>query len=123
VTSQAGGFRRLPGPLDERGRVTAELAFGSLFAACLLAAIAWASSVLLLLGGCQSAVAEVARQEARGDSAAVARAIAAAPEGAEFSTSRAGGMVTVQVDLTAQPWAGWLPAIPLQARASVLEEE
>lgn len=107
----------------ERGMVTAELAVASLVVAVLVVALAWAISALGLVLRCQGAAEEVARQLARGDSEAAARAEQAAPSGAEVATSRAGDVVTVIVSLDARPWATWLPGVPLQVTATALSED
>jgi hypothetical protein len=102
--------------------VTAELAFASLFAAGFVILLAWVVTLLMLLASCQATAGEVARQEARGDHAAVRQAIADAPPAAEVEIFRSGESVRVQVSLAAQPWASWLPTVPLRAQAQVLAE-
>jgi len=102
--------------------VTAELAFASLAVAGAVVLIAWLLTVLMLLAQCQSVAAEVARQEARGDHPAAGRAAADRPPGAQVRVSTAQGQVRVQVVLDARPWASWLPGVPLQAEAAVLQE-
>lgn len=107
---------------DDTGMVTAELAFGSLFAAGFLVLVAWVIAVLMAWSACQNVAVEVARQEARGDAAAAERAKRAAPSGAVVSVGRDGSVVQVQVRLDARPWADWLPSVPLTASASVTAE-
>ncbi len=102
--------------------VTAELALASLGAACGCAALAWVLAVLGLLVRCQDTAAEVARQEARADRSAVATAIADRPPGAQVQVSAVGDQIRVRVELAAQPWVSWLPAIPISASATVLRE-
>ena len=107
---------------DERGMVTAELGLATLLLAVVVVVIAWLVAVLGLLLRCQSTAWEVARQEARGDAAAVRQARAAAPAGTGIEVRRVAGEVTVEVALAARPWPGWLPAVPLTARAVALIE-
>jgi hypothetical protein len=102
--------------------VTAEMAFSSLFAAGFVVLIAWVVAVLALFIRCQSTADEVARQEARGDSHAAAKAIESRPEGAEVSITKAAELVRVRVELQAKPWAEWLPAVPLSVEAAVMLE-
>lgn len=102
--------------------VTAELAFASIGAALACVLLAWTLTLVGLLVRCQDTAAEVARQEARSDHSAVARAMADRPPGATVRVQQAAGQVTVVVELTARPWADWLPSVPLSVRASVLRE-
>ncbi len=102
--------------------VSVELAFGSLGAALALIVMAWTLALIGLLVRCQDTAAEVARQEARGDRAAVAKAVADRPSGARERVQRDGERVRVRVELLARPWASWLPAVPLDAAAVVLQE-
>lgn len=109
--------------MRQRGMVTVELAFAMLGAAGIAVVISWLVTVLGLLIQCQDTAAEVARQEARGDTAAADRARRDRPRDAEVTVRRADLAVTVVVALDARPWAAWLPAVPLTVRASVLAEE
>lgn len=102
--------------------VTAELAFASIGAALVGVLLAWVLALVGLLVRCQDTAAEVARQEARADRAAVARARADSPAGATISLHQDEEQVTVRVELAARPWVGWLPAVPLAASATVLRE-
>jgi len=102
--------------------VTAEFAFASLAMAAAVVLIAWFLTLLMLLAQCQSVAAEVARQEARGDHRAALQAQADRPPGAIVQVGVARGLVRVEVVLDARPWASWLPAVPLHAEASVLQE-
>ncbi|MEA4945814.1 MAG: TadE family type IV pilus minor pilin [Propionicimonas sp.] len=102
--------------------VTAELALASLALAPVVAALGWVFGVLGLAFQCQGTASEVARQLARGDQAAAARAEAAAPTGAVVRASRSGDEVRVVVTLQARPWVAWLPAVPLELGATMLAE-
>lgn len=112
---------RCPRP-GERGMVTAELAVASLAVAGLIVLVGWLAVVLGLAMRCQDTAWEVARQEARGDAAAVRKARAAAPPGARVVVERTAGQVRVAVDLEARPWVAWLPPVPLRLRAVSLAE-
>ncbi len=102
--------------------VTAELAFASLGAALACVLLAWTLTLVGLLVRCQDTAAEVARQEARSDHSAAEKAMADRPSGATILVRQDVDQVTVVVELAARPWAGWLPSVPLSARASVLRE-
>lgn len=109
-------------PRGQRGMVTAELAFASLGAAMACILLAWVLALVGLLLRCQGTAVEVARQEARGDREAVARAIAERPMRAAVLISHDGDRVRVKVSLAARPWADWLPTVPLTSNAAVLRE-
>lgn len=102
--------------------VTAELAFASLAMVAAVVLIAWLLTLLMLLAQCQQVAAEVARQEARGDHSAVAKALADRPAGAAVRVDTVSGQVRVEVALEARPWASWLPGVELRAAAAVLRE-
>lgn len=109
--------------MQQRGMVTVELAFAMLGAAGVAVVISWLVTVLGLLIQCQDTAAEVARQEARGDTVAADRARQDRPRDADVTVRRADRAVTVVVALHARPWATWLPAVPLTVQATVLAEE
>ena len=104
----------------ERGMVTAELAMVSLLVAGVVALAGWIVLAMVQLGQCQATANEVARQEARGDRAAVARASADAPPGTRVTTAREGDTVVVRVELVSR--LGRLASVPLRAEARVLSE-
>ena len=110
------------GPQPQRGMVTVELAFAAIGAAAGCVLLAWVLTLVGLLVRCQDTAAEVARQEARSDHSAVAKAVADRPQGASVALRQDADQVTVVVELAARPWANWLPSVPLSARASVLRE-
>jgi hypothetical protein len=105
-----------------RGMVTVELALAGVGATAALMLLAWVLSALMLWGTCQDLATGVARQEARGDSAAVAEILNHRPAGARVSIRRGDGRVVVIVELAAHPWAAWLPQVPLHAEATVIAE-
>lgn len=104
----------------ERGMATAELAMVSLIVAGIAAGIVWLLSAVLVLNLCQITANEVARQDARGDRAAAARAERDAPRGARVARRHEAGVTVVEV--TADARFGRLFAIPVSARARVLDE-
>ncbi len=102
--------------------VTVEIAFASLGAAAALVLLAWVLSLVMLLAVCNDLATSVARQEARGDQAAVAKILRAKPDGAKVSIRQQAEQVKVTVDLAARPWAEWLPSVAMSASASVIRE-
>ncbi len=104
----------------ERGMASVELAFAVVGLSMAVGVAVWFVVALGVLGQCQTTANEVARQHARGDSAAVARVVAAGPSGASVSYTRSKGFVEVLVSkqMRLGPWV----SLPLQARASVAEE-
>ena len=102
--------------------VTAELAFAGIGAALACVLLAWVLALVGLLLRCQATAVEVARQEARGDRPAVARAMTGRPAGARVAVRHDGELVRVRVELAARPWADWLPTVPLTASAAVQQE-
>jgi hypothetical protein len=113
--------------------VTAELAVATLAAGALLAALSWGIFLITLQLRCIDSAAEVARQAARGDTAAVGAAKARAPRGAAFEIQRTAQLVTVEVGLTVRPFtfdtlgptrrlSSGLGAVSLHAQAKVVPE-
>ena len=99
--------------------VTVETAFATLFLAGVLALALLVGGAAFVLGQCQVTANEVARQAARGDAAAMARATADAPTGAVVDTRRESGELVVEVRWEAPlGFTTW----PLVARARVLAE-
>ncbi|AZZ38667.1 TadE family type IV pilus minor pilin [Acidipropionibacterium jensenii] len=77
--------------------VTAELAVSILAAAVLLSLAAWTVGLVGTYNTCRSSAAEIARQLARGDSAAAQRARDRVPQGATVATRDSEGWVTITV--------------------------
>ena len=102
--------------------VTAELAVSTLAAMAMLVMLCWGIYLVVMQVRCIDVATEVARQAARGDAAAVRRAEQGAPAGATVSVHRGRSVTTVDVRLSARPFAAWLVAVPLQARAEVVPE-
>lgn len=120
MRGSAAGF----GPTDrsggrEHGMVTVEVAAASLALAAVALFCVAVFGAVFQLGMCQVTANEVARQQARGDAAAVARASADAPVGARVEIGREGGATVVSVSLDAGVLA-W--RVPLVARARVIDE-
>ena len=102
--------------------VTAELAVSTLTVLVLITMMCWAIYLVVMQMRCIDTAAEVARQAARGDQAAVRRAERDAPHGAQVGVSSSSSTTTVTVRLVARPLTGWLVAVPLHARAQVDRE-
>ncbi|SDB80744.1 hypothetical protein GA0111570_10363 [Raineyella antarctica] len=100
---------------DRRGMVTAELALGAVAVVMITVVLAWGlhlvTSQLLL----EDTVAEVARQAARGDRAAVASARSDAPPGTRLEVLQESGALVVRAELDSGP--------PTHPRAVVLTAE
>lgn len=109
-------------PRAQQGMVTVELAMGSLGAALLVVMLSWVIAVMMSWGACNDLAAAIARQEARGDQAAVTKLQRGKPSGARIEVEQRSDEITVTVQLAAQPWATWLPSVPLQAQATVVRE-
>ena len=107
---------------DARGMVTAELAVTTLAAFAVLIMMCWGIYLVVTQLRCVDAAAAIARQAARGDTAAVGKAKAAAPSGASIVIDWRPSLVTVTVRVKARPLGRWLVAVPLEARAQVIPE-
>jgi hypothetical protein len=107
---------------DGRGMVTAELAVTTLAACAVLTMMCWGIHLVVSQVRCVDVAAAVARQAARGDAAAVAKAKAAAPPNAAIVIDNGPSLVTVTVRVKARPLGRWLVAVPLEARALVIPE-
>lgn len=116
-TTGFGGDRR-----TQRGMVTAELAVATLAGLAVLLLLSWGVYLMVMQIRCIDTAAEVARQAARADDAAVARATRDAPAGARVRITRSAALVRVEVRLVARPLATNLAAVPLQAAAEVVPE-
>jgi len=82
----------------------------------------WGIYVVVTQLRCVDAAAAVARQAARGDDSAVAKAKAGAPSGATITIDKRPNLVTVTVRVKARPLGRWLASAPLEARAQVVPE-
>lgn len=102
--------------------VTVELAFASLALTLLGLALAWVISVVVVWVQCQDLAVGIARQQARGDQAAVAMIVKRRPPGADVSVDQRDDQITVKVRIAAQPWATWLPSVPMTVSATVTAE-
>lgn len=101
--------------------VTVELVFGILIASLVAAVLAWAMLLVGVQIGCIDTAAAVARQAARGDQAAVAKARAAAPRGATVQLTGSTEEVHVTVRVVSHP-LDFVPAVSLRADASAVKE-
>ena len=118
MSEKVSGTRRA----QDRGMVTAELAVATLAALVIMLLLSWGIYLMVVQVRCIDTAAEVARQAARGDDAAVARARREAPAGARVQIARSEGLVRVNVSVVARPLTKRLVGVPLQARAEVVPE-
>lgn len=89
-----------PGPSNsQRGMVTVEIALGVLSLTALTVLLGWVVNLGLIQARCQDTASQVARQHARGDHAAAARAVQGAPEGAQVDVRRAEGDVIAETSM------------------------
>jgi hypothetical protein len=102
--------------------VTAEMAVATVAGFVVLTMMCWGIYLVVTQLRCVDAAAAVARQAARADGAAVAKAKAGAPSGAVITIEKHPGLVTVVVRVKARPLGRWLAAVPLEARAQVVPE-
>ena len=102
--------------------VSFEVAFGVMLAAVVALGLCYLLALVVQLGELQATAGEVARQRARDDTAAAARAERDAPVGARVRVSISGRDVVVIAELNSQPWGLGIPAMPLSAGAVVVRE-
>lgn len=112
-------FRRVP---SDRGMVTAELAFGALLVACMAIVVVWIGGVVTLQQRLNDVATQVARQEARGDRDAVAKAKESAPKDSAVEVRHEQDEITVIVRCRPTSPIRWLDAPELTATARVLAE-
>ena len=103
--------------------VTAELAFGALGVAVVVAFVAGLFAMVIAQVRCTDAAGEIARQAARGDQAAVARVEAGLPDTVRVAVSDYGEVVSVTVTWPMHPWGSHLGTWTLKATAETLNEE
>ena len=101
--------------------VTAELAVAILAALIVLVALCWGIFLVVLQLRLTDTAGEVARQAARGDREAVARARNASPPGVVITVRVDGRLTRVEVAASSRPVRG-LPAVDLHAVAQTATE-
>ncbi len=106
---------------DARGMVTAELAVGTIAVILVTLLFGWGLHLFTRQLLLEDAVAEVARQSARGDRAAAASARTDAPAGTVLTVTEETGGVRVRGELPSGP-PGRLRDVVLVAEARVLLE-
>jgi hypothetical protein len=84
--------------------VTAELAVATLAAAAVMVMLSWGIFLITIQLRCIDTAAAVARQTARGDSAAVDAAKGRAPRGAVVEVSKTSTLVRVDVRVSVRPF-------------------
>jgi len=82
--------------------VTAELALGILTATMVAVVLCWGINLIVVQTECADVAAQIARAEARADSAAADQARGHAPAGATIEVTRPGGDVHVVVSVKAR---------------------
>lgn len=107
---------------SDRGVVTVEFAVAIIAALVTLGMLLWGVFLTVVQIRCVDTAAEVARQAARGDKAAVEAASNDAPQGAQIKITNNGGRIVVEVKVLVEPMAKGLPKVPLHAKAEVLLE-
>lgn len=107
---------------DERGMVTAEIALGMLLVAAMAVVMGWLGGVIVMQQRVDDSAVQIARQQARGDTAAVARARADAPDGATVDIRRDGEEYVVTVRCRPSTSVPWLAAPELSGTARVQAE-
>ncbi|MDR1449824.1 MAG: hypothetical protein LBI84_06440 [Propionibacteriaceae bacterium] len=123
--SSANGNTRKARQRSRRGTegfVTAEIAFGLLGLAAAAYVLVGLFAVVIMKIRCVDAVAEMARQAARGDTAAVALVRDGLPAAATATSREDGDTVRVHLDVPMSPWGSWLGAITVSADAETLRE-
>ena len=103
----------------ERGMVTVEVALGLLSGGLAVTVVVWLVAVLVAQTQIFDTASEVARQAARGDDAAVARAKDDALDGAQVNDEVIDGAVRVTVTYDARPFGPSFLTVPLSATATV----
>jgi hypothetical protein len=101
--------------------VTVELAVAILAALLFMIMLCWGISLVLVQLRLIDVASEVARQAARGDQVAVARAEGKAPPRSTIRI-RVGQVTQVDIRVEAAPLSQSLPKVPLSARAEVTTE-
>ena len=84
--------------------------------------LCWGIYLVVMQVRCIDVATEVARQAARGDAAAVRRAERRRRRARRSPSSEAVRITSVEVRLSARPFAAWLVAVPLRATAEVVPE-
>lgn len=105
----------------ERGMVTAEIALGMIPLVVITLLLGWGLNLVTGQILLEDAASEVARQSARGDTGAVARARSDAPDGTRFRVERAGDATVVHAERTST-MPGSVLDVTLRAQARVLNE-
>jgi hypothetical protein len=101
------GRRGRSNPAAGRGMVTAELAVAILAAAAVMVMLSWGIFLITIQLRCIDTAAAIARQTARGDTAAVVAARGRAPRGAVVEVSKTPTLVRVDVRVSVRAfrWA------------------
>lgn len=106
----------------QQGMVTVEMAFAAIGIGLAMVVCAGIFSICLAQIRCVDAAAEIARQTARDDHAAVSQIEAGLPSSAQVEIGRQGDQVGVTVSIQVQPWGGRMPTFTVQSSAHVQHE-
>ncbi|MCL1923284.1 MAG: hypothetical protein FWG15_05450 [Propionibacteriaceae bacterium] len=107
---------------NQRGWVTAEMAFAALGLGLAVVFGAGLVSAGLSQIHAQDAAGQIARQAARGDLGGVREVTQRLPDTAQVSIDSHGTQVVVAVSWEVQPWGTWLPGLVVHSEASVTSE-
>lgn len=106
----------------EQGMVTAELAMGSILVAAMALFVIWLGGVVVTLQQAHDGAVQIARQQARGDTEAVAQAEELLADHCTTHTSRDGEYITVTVLCRSHRLADWLPSPEVSGKARIQAE-
>lgn len=105
---------------DQRGMVTVEIAIGMIFLTLVTGFLVWIVCLFSLQARCQDSATLIARQIARGDTAAAEEAKNTAPEDATVTVTTKADDVLVEVN--AEYRFGTLQAVPVAGKAVITKE-
>lgn len=112
------GLTKRPPVRGERAMVTAEIAIGVMLIAAVLLACIHVLGAFLVQVRCTDAAAEIARQDARGET----RRVVTPPQGSQLSIRHADGRTEVVVSAPVEVMGGFLGTYTIRGRAvAVLE--
>ncbi|MCL2470693.1 MAG: hypothetical protein FWF25_02985 [Propionibacteriaceae bacterium] len=106
----------------DQGMVTVEMAFAALGLGLALAIGTGFLGVVLGQVQCGDAAAQIARQEARDDVAAVNEITGRLPDSASVHVTHESDRVVVTVTIDLRPWGTYLPTFQVHSTASVVPE-
>ncbi|MDR0989744.1 MAG: pilus assembly protein TadE [Propionibacteriaceae bacterium] len=102
--------------------VTLEIAFGAVGIAAIVYLLVGVFAIIVTQLRCVDAAAEITRQMARGDQAAVAAISQDLPGQAHVSQQEIGDQVLARVEIEIRPWGRWLFPVTVSADAETRSE-